>query len=241
MGNPRRMSTEPCADSLFLFDSEIEAPSLHLEQMLFGRGRRAVAGVDEAGRGPLAGPVVAAAVILDADNIPDGLNDSKKLDAEIREELFGSLLHNAYCAWSAVDAAEIDRINIRQATLKAMWRAVRGLSVQPDSVLVDGRDVPPPLAEIGQAIVRGDAISLSIGAASIVAKVVRDKIMTMAERDYPAYGFASHKGYGTKAHLTALHKHGPCVLHRRSYAPVSAQIPQPQPIVPADAPSSVWI
>jgi ribonuclease HII len=179
-----------------------------------------VAGVDEAGRGPLAGPVVAAAVILDDLRPIAGLNDSKKLTAKRREKLFDEILAKALCC-SIAEASpeEIDHINILQATMLAMQRAVAGLRLPPVKVLIDGNRVPvlPMLAE---AIVGGDALIASISAASILAKVTRDRWCERIDADYPNYGFAQHKGYGTAQHITALSLHGPTPLHRRSFAPV---------------------
>ena len=179
-----------------------------------------IAGVDEAGRGPLAGPVVAAAVILDPKQIPAGLNDSKQLSEMHREKLFTEILNSAIVAWASSPPEEIDAINIREATLLAMTRAVSALPTRPTAVLIDGRDVPPALIKTGQALVKGDARSVSVAAASIVAKVVRDRMMQRADRHYPEFGFASHKGYGTVAHRNAIRRIGPCPLHRRSFAPM---------------------
>jgi ribonuclease HII len=216
------MPRKPAADSLpHIADDPVNGPDFSLETMLAGRGRRHVAGVDEAGRGPLAGPVVAAAVILDPANIPDGINDSKAMPRAAREKLFLEITQNARVAWCAVRVEEIDRINILQATFSAMCRAVSMLGVEPDSCLIDGRDVPARLRSVGQAIIGGDARSLSIAAASIVAKVVRDAMMTEADARWPLYGFCTNAGYGTPEHLTALRLEGPCPLHRRSFAPVA--------------------
>ncbi|MDI9333678.1 MAG: ribonuclease HII [Cytophagales bacterium] len=181
-----------------------------------------VAGVDEAGRGPLAGPVVAAAVILDELYPIKGLDDSKKLTAKRRAELFDEIMAKALCcsvAEASVD--EIDRLNILQATMLAMQRAVAGLRLPPAKVLVDGNRVPvlPMLAE---AIVGGDAIVPAISAASILAKVTRDRWCERVDTAHPTYGFAKHKGYGTVAHLAALTRHGATLLHRKSFAPVAA-------------------
>jgi ribonuclease HII len=216
------MSPKPGADSLAFFDDEqSEGPDFSLEIMLAGRGRRRIAGIDEAGRGPLAGPVVAAAVILDPGKIPDGINDSKALPRQAREQLFLEITQNAQVAWCAVRVEEIDRINILQATFVAMCRAASMLGSAPDACLIDGRDVPLPLRSTGQAIIRGDARSLSIAAASIVAKVVRDAMMSEADMRWPGYGFCTNAGYGTPEHLVALREAGPCPLHRRSFAPVA--------------------
>ncbi|MEI9989630.1 MAG: ribonuclease HII [Rhizomicrobium sp.] len=179
-----------------------------------------VAGVDEAGRGPLAGPVVAAAVILDRKKIPKGLNDSKQLDAETREELFPLIMAAAVAVGvgeASVD--EIDLINIRQATHMAMARAVRALDVAAAFALVDGNDAPA-LPCPCDTIVDGDAKSVSIAAASIIAKVTRDRMMAALHAAHPHYGWLTNKGYGTPEHLSALTRHGPCHHHRRSFAPV---------------------
>ncbi len=179
-----------------------------------------IAGVDEAGRGPLAGPVVAAAVILDRKRIPKGLNDSKQLGAETREDLFPRILAAAIAVGvgeASVD--EIDLINIRQATHQAMARAIRALTLAPAFALVDGNDAPA-LPCPCDTIVDGDAKSVSIAAASIVAKVTRDRIMAALHGEHPHYGWERNKGYGTPEHLSALSRHGPCHHHRRSFAPV---------------------
>jgi ribonuclease HII len=179
------------------------------------------AGVDEAGRGPLAGPVVAAAVILDELNPIKGLADSKKLTALRREKLFDEIRAKALCCSIALATAEeIDSLNILQATLLAMRRAVEGLRLKPHKVLVDGNQLPrlPMLAE---AIVKGDALVPSISAASILAKVYRDRWCAEFHLQYPQYGFAGHKGYGTAEHLAALRTHGACPQHRRSFGPVA--------------------
>ncbi len=179
-----------------------------------------IAGVDEAGRGPLAGPVAAAAVILDPARIPPGITDSKKLSAAARAQLFALILAEAHAvAFSFAPPAEIDRLNIRGATLAAMRRAVLGLSVAPDLVLVDGRDVPPGLPCPGRAIIGGDGLDPAIGAASIIAKVMRDRLMMRLDGLYPVYGFATHKGYPTAQHRAAIPMHGPSAHHRLSYAP----------------------
>jgi len=184
-----------------------------------------VAGVDEAGRGPLAGPVVAAAVILDAHRPIDGLADSKRL-AEARREALAPVIRNRALAWATGVAAvaEIDTLNILQATMLAMQRALAALPVRPRHVRVDGNRCPP-LEDLGyactaEAIVGGDATVAEISAASILAKTERDAWMRRAAQDYPGYGFERHKGYGTALHLQALARLGPCPLHRRSFAPV---------------------
>jgi ribonuclease HII len=181
-----------------------------------------VAGVDEAGRGPLAGPVVAAAVILDELQPIRGLNDSKKLTAQTRERLFDEIRARALCC-SVAEASveEIDRLNILQATLLAMRRAVDGLRLRPHRVLVDGNRLPT-LAMPALAIVQGDAKVPAISAASILAKVHRDRLCLALHERHPQYGFDGHKGYPTAAHLAALRTHGACEVHRRSFAPVRA-------------------
>lgn len=186
-------------------------------------GRLVLGGVDEAGRGCWAGPVVAAAVVLPGGWCPVGLDDSKKLSPARREVLYAEIRAGAL-AWSAcaVSAAEIDHGNILRATLRAMSRAVARLRVTPDLLLVDGNQVPavPMPAE---SIVRGDGTSAAIAAASILAKVLRDRVMTAWERHYPGYGFASHKGYGAAAHREALELLGPCPLHRVTYEPLASR------------------
>nr|WP_240592729.1 ribonuclease HII [Macromonas bipunctata] len=180
-----------------------------------------LAGVDEAGRGPLAGPVVAAAVILDDLHPIAGLADSKKLSAARREALFDEIRAKALCCSIAeASVAEIDRLNILQATLLAMQRAVAGLRLRPSLVQVDGNRLPL-LGIRAEAIVKGDAKVAAISAASILAKVTRDRGLQALHAQYPQYGFDRHKGYGTAAHLAALHTHGPCEAHRRSFAPVA--------------------
>lgn len=179
-----------------------------------------IAGVDEAGRGPLAGPVVAAAVILDNLHPVAGLADSKQLTAKRREQLFDEIRAKALCfAVAQASVEEIDRLNILQATLLAMRRAVEGLRLAPKLVLVDGNRLPV-LPMRCEAIVKGDALVASISAASILAKVTRDRWCDSCDATYPGYGFAQHKGYGTAQHLANLHEHGPCTEHRQSFAPV---------------------
>ncbi len=186
------------------------------------RGLQRIAGVDEAGRGPWAGPVVAAAVILAPETVIDGLNDSKKLTPLQRENLFPVITANALAFGVGIaDQSIIDSINILQATFKAMKDAVAALSVTPDFILVDGSQIPAFGIE-RQAVIQGDAKSASIAAASIIAKVTRDRIMCEAAAHYPDYHFHKHKGYGTPEHQSALMKHGPCPLHRKSFAPVRA-------------------
>ena len=193
--------------------------ALTLEQALVASGHRVVAGLDEAGRGPLAGPVVAAAVVLDLDAVPEGLADSKALSAKRREELFEAILKSAQVGIASVSAATIDAINIRQASLLAMCRALAALPCVPDAALVDGND-PPDLPCAVETIVKGDATVPCIAAASIVAKVMRDRMMRELGLHHPAYGFASNAGYSTAGHLKALAEEGPCPFHRRSFAPI---------------------
>jgi ribonuclease HII len=197
-------------------------PDFSLEHALHARGLARVAGVDEAGRGPLAGPVAAAAVILPADFVCLGLDDSKKLSAAKREALYQVLTADPRVVWSVAmaSAAEIDRLNILRATHLAMQRAVAGLGTVPDHCLIDGlpvRGFPWP----HDGIVKGDGRSFSIAAASILAKVTRDRLMRKIDAGFPQYGFAKHQGYGTKQHLDALRIHGPCCHHRRSFEPVA--------------------
>ncbi|MBE9401775.1 MAG: ribonuclease HII [Acinetobacter sp.] len=180
-----------------------------------------IAGVDEAGRGPLVGSVVAAAVILDPDNPIQGLNDSKKLSEKKRESLFVEIQEKAL-AWAIAEAshAEIDEMNILQASLLAMRRAVEGLNISPEHVLVDGNKIPQGLTMSCDAVIGGDSIHAEISAASILAKVTRDREMVILDQQYPQFGFAKHKGYPTKAHFEAIAVHGVIEQHRRSYAPV---------------------
>lgn len=197
-------------------------PDLSFESALHARGLLRIAGVDEAGRGPLAGPVAAAAVILPRGFSMAGLDDSKKLSAKKRDQLYQELTGHSEVAWSVAiaDCGEIDRLNILRATHLAMRRAAEALAPLPDHCLIDGlpvRDFPIP----HDAIVKGDGISLSIAAASIIAKVTRDRMMREIDLEFPQFGFAKHQGYGTKEHLEALRIHGPCRHHRRSFQPVA--------------------
>ena len=189
-----------------------------IEMQLLSQGLVNLAGVDEAGRGPLAGPVVAAAVMFHAGVYPGGLADSKTLSAKRREVLFGEILASARAVGIGMSPAEeIDAINIRQATFAAMRRAVAGLSFAPDHVMIDGKDVPPGLACDAEAIIKGDAKSVSIAAASIIAKVTRDRLMTRLAQSCPDYGFDRHAGYPTAAHRNILARIGPSPFHRRSF------------------------
>ncbi|NNC90473.1 MAG: ribonuclease HII [Akkermansiaceae bacterium] len=197
-------------------------PDLKFEDEARAGGCRRVAGVDEAGRGPLAGPVAAAAVVLPEDFAHEALTDSKKLKEAQREALFEELTSSAEVHWAValVEVAEIEAINILRATHVAMGRAVAQLVPEADFCLIDGLPVPG-FALPSRAVVKGDGLSLSIAAASIVAKVTRDRCMREYARQFPEYGFEKHKGYGTKAHLEALHRHGPCRIHRKTFQPVA--------------------
>lgn len=188
-----------------------------IERSCRERGFNMIAGVDEAGRGPLAGPVYAAAVILSPDTVIKGINDSKKLTEKRREELFCEITEQAvaYSVFS-VDEKRIDEINILNATFEAMNGAVDGLSVKPDYVLIDGNRIKN-MTLPHETVVKGDAKSASIAAASILAKVSRDRFICEMAKKYPEYGFEKHKGYGTKAHNEAILKHGPCEIHRRTF------------------------
>ncbi len=190
---------------------------LFYERILWAQGCKLVAGIDEAGRGPLAGPVVAACVILDPENIPEGANDSKKLTEKKREQLFDVIMEKALSvSVGIVDHEEIDRINILNATFKAMNTALDNAEVTPDFVIVDGNKVPRTADNI-KPIVKGDAKSATIACASIIAKVTRDRIMLALDEKYPEYGFAKHKGYGTADHTNAILAHGMSSVHRRSF------------------------
>jgi ribonuclease HII len=196
-------------------------PSFRRERAAIKRGVMPVAGCDEAGRGPLAGPVVAAAVILDPNRIPKGLDDSKKLLPEQRERLYAKICASAEVAIAFGSTARIDRDNIRQASLWALARAVAALPTKPSLVFVDGCDRIPVACEC-QAVVDGDALVLSIAAASIVAKVTRDRLMRQLGLAHPGYGFERHMGYSVPEHFAALARLGPTIHHRRSFAPVAA-------------------
>ena len=194
---------------------------LALAESRIADGRATVAGVDEAGRGPLAGPVVAAAVVLDLSARWTGMNDSKQLTQEQREDLYARVLSRARAfAWAVAGPRTIELINIRRATHVAMARAVRRLRIEPEMVLVDGHETVLEIRQEQRAVISGDATCLSIAAASVLAKVVRDRIMQRLDRVWPAYGFAQHKGYSTPEHLEALRVHGPCPAHRFTFAPV---------------------
>ncbi|HVY51441.1 MAG TPA: ribonuclease HII [Devosia sp.] len=204
----------PASDS-----AALPRPDLRLERRAIRRGATVVAGVDEVGRGPLAGPVVVAAVILNRRRIPDGLNDSKLLPADVRTALYEEIMASATVSVVAAPTAIIAELNILHASLWAMRRAVLGLAQQPDHVLVDGNIVPSGLPCRGEAVVGGDGLSLSIAAASIVAKVTRDRMCEIMHCEEPHFGFDSHKGYSARSHFAALDLHGPGRFHRMDFAP----------------------
>lgn len=193
---------------------------LHWERKLWATGYQFVAGIDEAGRGPLAGPVVAAAVVFSQQPYIPGMDDSKRVSSNVRQELVLAINENALgVGVGSVDEKEIDRTNIRQASLVAMRLAAESLPIIPDFALVDGRDIPELDLE-ARALIKGDRISFSIAAASIIAKVTRDQMMVEYHKIYPNYGFDRNKGYPTPEHLRALKLHGPCPIHRRSFRPI---------------------
>ena len=196
---------------------------LAYEQRFESQGYKAIAGVDEAGRGPLAGPVVSAAVILRQVKFKNRIDDSKVLSASQREKAYSEIRKKAWVAIGIVGEKIIDQINILEATILSMRRAISFLSPQPDFVLVDG-NMSLNLNIPYESIVRGDAQSLSIACASIIAKVTRDRIMSIYHRKYPEYGFLEHKGYGTKSHFEALKRIGPSPIHRMSFAPLNSRI-----------------
>ena len=208
------------SDSPPLFDLPVR-PDFTLEAGIMREGMAPVAGLDEAGRGPLAGPVVAAAVVLDPDRIPEGLDDSKRLTAEAREALVQEIFGAAVAvSVASLCASSIDESNILKASLEAMRRALDGLCVRPAFALADGRDIPPGLSCPCRAVVKGDQRSQSIAAASIVAKVVRDRMMVRTGTLMPHYGFGSHVGYATERHREAITAYGPVTrLHRMSFSP----------------------
>ena len=207
---------------------ETARPSLAVEDRLKAQYGPAIAGVDEAGRGPWAGPVVAAAVLLDVSRIPDGLDDSKRLSAHRRSDLFDELHASAHIGIGIADVARIDRDNILRATLWAMSEALGQLSAKPDAAIIDGNRLPecPCPAE---TLVRGDQTSLSVAAASIIAKVTRDRLMAALAADFPGYGWERNKGYGTRDHADGLTRLGVTPHHRRSFAPVRAALAQDSP------------
>jgi ribonuclease HII len=192
---------------------------LEFETVLWKQGFTHVAGVDEAGRGPLAGPVVAAAVVFPCGFFLPGVDDSKKLSHEKREQLYPQIIANCLThGVGVVTVEEIDRINIYQAAMLAMRQALTQLSPPAQHVLVDGRNIPQ-LEWPQTSIIKGDGLSFTIGAASIIAKVTRDRLMLDYHRAFPQYGFDKHKGYATRSHLATLRQHGPCEIHRRSFRP----------------------
>lgn len=206
----------------------VHVSMLTFERQYWERGDQAIAGLDEAGRGPLAGPVVAAAVIFDREWVTaeqhgslKNLNDSKQLTEKQREHFFDILtsLDTITYGLGQAEAGEVDRLNILQATYEAMRRAVTSLPSAPDLILVDGNAVPR-LPGPSENLIKGDRRSLSIAAASVIAKVTRDRLMRAYAIEYPVYGFERHKGYGTKLHMAALNEHGPCPIHRYSFKPV---------------------
>jgi len=190
------------------------------EQKLFAKGINIIAGVDEAGRGPLAGPVVAAAVIIPSGYVfKEKITDSKKISSKLRRKAFQEITLNCRYAYSIVTEQDIDKDNILNAALKAMANALSKITPQPEWILADGPRKPPVDLPC-TAIINGDSLSVSVACASIVAKVIRDDIMLKFDEQYPEYGFAKHKGYGTKAHRQAIEKFGPCPIHRRSFQPI---------------------
>lgn len=219
----RKRNFEPLA----WIDAPVTLDKTNFERESAVAGNVLIAGVDEAGRGPLAGPIVAAAVMLG--EYIDGLDDSKRLGEEARERLFGAITDGGHAVGVAIISAErIDRAGIQCANYEAMAQALAALDPQPDFALVDGFNVPGcPVRH--RRIVKGDRLSCSIAAASIVAKVTRDRLMHTLDEEYPQYGFARHKGYGTAAHLAAIEQFGPCPAHRRSFAPI-AQRPGTAPL-----------
>jgi ribonuclease HII len=194
------------------------------EEEAYQNGYRYVAGLDEAGRGPLAGPVVAAACILPKGMLIPHVNDSKKLTPKVRERLYERLTTDPTILYGVgvIESDEIDRVNIYQATILAMWQAVRRLTVSPDCLLVDGMRLPDPPVPCVK-IIKGDQLSQSIAAASIIAKETRDRLMRAYHLKWPHYGFDQHKGYGTAQHLQALDHHGPCPIHRYSFDPLKTR------------------
>ena len=196
---------------------------LQYESKLWNKGKKYVAGLDEAGRGPLAGPVVAAAVVFYKNPQISMINDSKKLTEEVREYLFDLILNEALCGIGAAEVGEIDRINIYRASFLAMDRALENLNAQPEHLLVDGRAFPRNDIPF-TTIVKGDSISYSVAAASILAKVTRDRMMREYDQEFPQYGFANHKGYATREHLDAIEEFGYCPIHRRSFHPKRFQL-----------------
>ncbi|MBC2884530.1 ribonuclease HII [Ochrobactrum sp. CM-21-5] len=212
------------SDSPLLFEIPL-VPDFSEERRLISRGLTHIAGIDEAGRGPLAGPVVAAAAVLNADDLPEGLDDSKRLTAAKREALYETILTKALTvSVASLCARSIDASDIRKAALEAMRRAFTGLTLSPCHALIDGRDVPPGLACAGSALVKGDQRSISIAAASIVAKVTRDRMMIRTGYAHPPYGLELHAGYGTAKHRAAIETEGPVPgIHRYTFSPIKGR------------------
>jgi ribonuclease HII len=200
--------------------SALPSPTFDLEAAMMDQYQGPVAGIDEAGRGPWAGPVVIAAVILDPDRIPEGLNDSKVLTPEVRADRYEEIVATSLVSIIISPVKRIDRINILQASLWGMRAAYRGLGVPIGSALIDGNIIPRRFPCRARAIVGGDGLSLSVAAASIVAKVTRDRLMVKLSRRYRRYAWDSNKGYGTPEHAAAIKKHGVCIHHRRSFSPI---------------------
>lgn len=219
------LMSDKFTDLSLLFDDLPLRPDFSIEKRLLTQGIHCVAGVDEVGRGPLAGPVVTAAVVLDGNNIPNGLNDSKKLSVKQRDRLYDEILKTALAvSICSLSATAIDKTDIRKASLEAMRQAVSGLFLKVDCVLVDGRDIPPDLHCSAKALIKGDQRSQSIAAASIIAKVTRDRMMERVGIFYPAYAFEKHVGYATALHRAALEKDGPVKgLHRFSFSPIKGR------------------
>jgi ribonuclease HII len=200
---------------------QVGPPTFAREQEFWDQNKPLVAGIDEAGRGPIAGPCVASSVILDPHDYPRGLNDSKKLSAARLEALYAEIMSKAVAVSVGIAThIQIDEMNIRQATFYAMREAALGLSVPADAFIVDGNAMPPGLAKPARAVISGDALCLSVAAASIIAKVTRDRIMREYAVQYPHYGFEGHMGYPTKAHVTAIAEYGPCPIHRMTFGPL---------------------
>lgn len=214
---------------------EKTAPSFEIEAALMDEFGAPVAGVDEAGRGPWAGPVVVAAVILDPNRIPDGLNDSKLLSPQEREERYAEIVATAIVSVAIGPVKQIDRINILQASLWGMRKAYRGICVPAGAAIIDGNLIPRRFPCKARAVVGGDGLSLSVAAASIVAKVTRDRIMVKLARRYRRYAWHSNKGYGTREHAEAIKKHGVCLHHRRSFSPIERAIRLLEAQLPASA------
>jgi ribonuclease HII len=202
---------------------QVGPPTFAHEQEFWDQNKPLVAGIDEAGRGPIAGPCVASSVILDPHDYPRGLNDSKKLSTARLEALYAEIMSKAVAVSVGIAThIQIDEMNIRQATFYAMREAALGLSVPADAFIVDGNAMPPGLGKPAKDVISGDALSLSVAAASIIAKVARDRMMREYALQYPQYGFEYHMGYPTKAHVAAINEHGPCPIHRMTFGPLKA-------------------